>query len=1077
MAGEQPAQDGDATTVVAEPSERGLSDRTSEMSTAGLSPVTAPTLDSGASDVPALRPGETLAGRFSIVRFIAGGGMGAVYEANDNVLRTRVALKLIGRRIAEDSTAMERFRREVLLARQVSHPNVCRVHELYEATTASGERIQFLTMELLQGETLARKLARGGRISTAEALPLVNQACAALAAAHAQGVIHRDFKSSNVMLVGRADATGDSTDRMRAVITDFGVARAFSTPAGEEVLTGEAGVLGTPAYMAPEQVTGGEVTPATDVYALGVVLYEMVTGTLPFRGHTPLAAAASRLSEAPPRPELAVPGLDPRWSRTILRCLAREPSRRFQTALEVADALGAPARRRSRAVVFAAVGSVVLLAGTAAAVWARPRLHREKPAVAAAPAVRPVAAILGFVNELPEKRLGWLSTALEEGLHRELAAAETVLRVLPTDRVAKARRSLGIAGSALSDASHRTRLQSLLVANRLIHGELSPAEPASNAVTLRVHVVDAPTGRELTELTENLGPDAVALPEALVRLGSKLRDALHAPLSPEEASVLASTRVKGVEAAQLYAEGVLSLRAFEYDQARSLLESALTHEGTLVDAQQRILASLQKQGFRTKAQEATKRLASQKHLLTSRQSAALVADGVDARLALFNTSPDDEDLGFRVAFEGAPAKLKLALIQRLRQLPSPLSEDLRLDAAEAEAVFVEDPKRAHELLDRLVLRARQLGARSEEALAHNVRAALLWAAPEEAPRFREAIRLHSEVGDLEGVAQTTGALANALAHHGRLRETLEALDEAAGAFRQLGNRRRLHGLLALSAMQYMFFGEGEIAWKQLEEARAEAEVLGEAPGDTYLFVKPKFHLWNADLPGFRAALHAWRGVRGADDPFVWEYEAMGLTAQDQLEEARALMKRAASKLEKRGQVAFAAGAMLSACELECEQGHPKEGLACMAALSGEHDHGDLKVARNRWEARCKYLSKDASGAEAVARRALTDSAREWFMGRVDVEIEIARAMALRGQTVKAIPELKRILADIESRRFYRKLAFDAALALGEAELGAGLPSGRSRLVRLEQEARSRECFLIARQAREALDRSRPGKRD
>src|SRR5262249_19637597 len=134
MAGDQPAHDGDTTQVVVDLAEASAVPRTADDSTAGLSSVTAPTLDSGESDVPTLQPGEALAGRFTVLRFIAQGAMGAVYEANDKVLRTRVALKLIGRGIARNATAMERFRREVLLARRVSHPNICRVHELYEET-------------------------------------------------------------------------------------------------------------------------------------------------------------------------------------------------------------------------------------------------------------------------------------------------------------------------------------------------------------------------------------------------------------------------------------------------------------------------------------------------------------------------------------------------------------------------------------------------------------------------------------------------------------------------------------------------------------------------------------------------------------------------------------------------------------------------------------------------------------------------------------------------------------------------------------------------------------------------------
>ena len=203
-------------------------DRTPDDSTVGMaSSAESVPESSGEADVPRLKSGELLAGRFTILRFIARGGMGAVYEANDVMLRSRVALKVIRGRIATDAAAMERFRREVLLARRVSHPNICRVYELYQATTATGGPIHFLTMELLEGETLSQRISRQGRLTTDEALPLTQQLCWGLAAAHAAGVIHRDFKSSNVILVPGDKASGESTDAsIRVVITDFGIARA-----------------------------------------------------------------------------------------------------------------------------------------------------------------------------------------------------------------------------------------------------------------------------------------------------------------------------------------------------------------------------------------------------------------------------------------------------------------------------------------------------------------------------------------------------------------------------------------------------------------------------------------------------------------------------------------------------------------------------------------------------------------------------------------------------------------------------------------------------------------------------------
>ena len=746
------------------------------------------------------------------------------------------------------------------------------------------------------------------------------------------------------------------------------------------------------------------------------------------------------------------------------------PNRRFQTAPAVADAPGTPPQRWRKPLALAGLASLLLL-GTFAAVRSLHRVQRQQERPSAVPVPRTVAAILGFTNELREERLAWLPTALEEGLHRELAAAETSLRVLPTNRVAEARRSLGIAGEALSEPRSRSRMEGLLGANRLIQGALALSEPPADGIVLRVHVLDGPTGQPLAVFSEDLGPDAGRLPEALMTLGNTLRQALHAPLSSEEASVLSATRVKSADAAQAYAQGVLFLRAFNYAEARGFFEAALTHDTTLVDAQQRIIESWQRQGFRKKAREAAQRLASENHVLTSSQAEEVAnwavrlgpdrQSGLDARLGLFNSRPDDVDLGVEVAFSGAPPKTELALVRRLRQLPPPASEDLRLDAVEAEATWGVDRKRAGELLDRLERRAVELGARSEQALANHVRGQLLWGPSlEEVPPLREAVRLYAEIGDQEGVAEVLGTLANALAQHGSTREVLKTLDEAAGAYRRLGNRWQLHHNLSLAAFSLWALGDGDLATKRLEEARTEVELLGEPPADTYLWVKPKLLCWNADLAGCRAAVQTWAGYRGPNNPFVVMFEAQILREEDNLEQARNSWSRG----EQSGKNP---GGAIWACGLQCDQGHFAEGLACLARLalkdSRAGGYRDLQVAR------CSYMLRDFSGAERAARSALAAAGPD-FLDRVLPSIEVARAMAANGQRAKAISDLRRTLAEIEANRFYRFFAFEAALALGEAELAADIPAGKARLERLEREARSREYFRIARLAREALDR-------
>ena len=246
--------------------------------------------------------------------------MGELYAAEDLELRERVALKTILSHIANDERSIVRFKREVHLARQVTHPNVCRIYDVFRHRYAAAgadrpdDEVVFLAMELLHGETLAARLHRDGRMSTAALLPVVSQMAAGLTAAHRVGVVHRDFKSLNVMLV---KPTRDE-EAMRVVVTDFGLAWRSAHDDSSSMslaMSAENEFVGTPAYMAPEQVEGGPVTPATDVYALGVVLYEMVTGALPFAGDTPVKTAIKRLREPPPSPRVRVPDIDPSGRR------------------------------------------------------------------------------------------------------------------------------------------------------------------------------------------------------------------------------------------------------------------------------------------------------------------------------------------------------------------------------------------------------------------------------------------------------------------------------------------------------------------------------------------------------------------------------------------------------------------------------------------------------------------------------------------------------------------------------------------------------------------------------------------
>jgi serine/threonine-protein kinase len=275
-------------------------------------------------DGSVLAPGSLLAGRYHIERFIAAGGMGEVHQAHDGLLNERIAVKLLRQDLSSKPSAHARFADEIRLARRVTHRNVCRVFDV----GIDGPRV-FFTMELHQGETMASFLDRRGALDVATAGPLVAQLLAGVAAAHAAEVVHADLKPSNMLLVEGGK---------RVVVTDFGMAMPLCATLG--CTCDMAHLVGTPAYMAPEQVTGGMIVETTDVYSLGVILFEMMTGQLPFQGTSAVAMATARLDRDPPSPSSLRPDLDPRWERTILACLARDAEARPRSAAAIAAALG-----------------------------------------------------------------------------------------------------------------------------------------------------------------------------------------------------------------------------------------------------------------------------------------------------------------------------------------------------------------------------------------------------------------------------------------------------------------------------------------------------------------------------------------------------------------------------------------------------------------------------------------------------------------------------------------------------------------------------------------------------------------
>jgi predicted Ser/Thr protein kinase len=367
------------------------------------------------------RPGDLLAGRYQIERLLGRGGMGEVYRAEDLTLDQTVALKFLPDAVRDDHARLARFRSEVSVARQVSHPNVCRVYDIGEA-----DGHIFLSMEYIDGEDLATLLRRIGRLAPDKAAEMARQLCAGLAAAHDRGVLHRDLKPANVMVDGRG----------RVRLADFGLAGVVAADTGA--------LAGTPAYMAPELFAGHPTTIKSDIYALGLVLYEMFTGKPAFAGATVNEIVRQHREATPTSVTQVVGELDPAVDRVIKRCLSKDPAERPSSALAVSGALpgGDPlaaalaAGETPSPALVAASGGVgalrppvalglvgLVLAGLLVIVWLSARtqviqyLPIERPPDVLVDAARSVLERLGYTA--PPRDVAWGYTPTDYIRHIE----------------------------------------------------------------------------------------------------------------------------------------------------------------------------------------------------------------------------------------------------------------------------------------------------------------------------------------------------------------------------------------------------------------------------------------------------------------------------------------------------------------------------------------------------------------------------------------------------------------------------------------------------------------------------------
>ncbi len=825
------------------------------------------TLPSG--DGPEFNSGEVLAQRYRIVRFIARGGMGEVYEAEDLTLHGRLALKTIRPEIAKNPSAVERFKREINIARRITHPNVSRIYDLgiHHGSTDT----MFLTMEFLAGETLRERIVLGGRMSEATALPFAEQIAAGLAAAHEVGIIHRDFKSANVMLVPNPSGQGE-----RAVVTDFGLARPTKKEDGMATISEADTVMGTPAYMAPEQVEGRQLTPAADLYAYGIVLYEMVTAKRPFVGETPLSTAVKRLTEAPPPPKLHVPDLDPVWNSVLLRCLARKPEERYASALDVTRALregDAPttgldsgktnhptpneavnqtsARRGPRASLFVgtALGAIAL-AVIGFVGWRAMRSRSAEPA--ATPAIRAQApaapmrhgvAVLGLGNNSGRADAAWLSTAISEMLGSELSA-DGKLRVASGQEVARLKADLGLGEPDSLGADSLERVGKYLGVDSVVLGSYTLiGEPGSRLLRVDVRLLDATTGNVIA--SSGASGTETQLFDLVSRVGGGLRQKLGlGDLTPAQAIEVEASVPTNPEAVQLYTEGLAKLRLLDVVGARDLLIKAAKADQKHALTYSTLSSAYSALGYGTQARDAAARAFALSSNLGREQKMQIEArlheaandwqKAVDVHTSLRESFPDNVDYGLNLTnalISAGKTKEALVTIEALRRLPSPVASDGRIDLVEARAYQeAGDFAKERTLAIAAAAKGRANGSRLLVARARMLEATALLTLgdmPGTNAAADEARALFQEAGDRGSAARALELLASCVSRQGDYAGERRLLEQALAVHREVGDKVSIARVLINIGTTLVWEGRARDAETYFDEALATFRQAGE----------------------------------------------------------------------------------------------------------------------------------------------------------------------------------------------------------------------------------------------------------
>jgi len=601
-------------------------------------------------------PGSVLAGRYELIRLLGEGGMGSVYQAKDIELDRPVALKLIRPELAASQEILQRFKQELILAREVTHENVVRIFDLGVA-----DGIRFITMEYVDGRDLSSMLEGEDSLSENEIADIIAQVCRALTAAHSAGVVHRDLKPQNIMVDGDGNAK----------VMDFGVAHSMDMTGMTR--TGE--MIGTPAYMSPEQAKGEKIDARSDLFSLGVIIYEMLVGKLPYEADTPMGTLIKR-TQTPAVPPAKVDSSVPAYLNNVcVRCLEIETDLRYQSAEEVLEDLESQHGPRAHSTIarlpyalrrsarstrwMVAIFAVAAIALGALAVTGRLSLGPSiggPGAVSGEPEIEPLGlAIMPFRNASGNPELDWLGSSLAEMLRSDVGQSSE-LRTVPSDRVHQIMSDLKLTPDSRLDTATIERLGTFSNAGVVVTGEYVKL---GETIRIDASLYDLEQQTSVAVGVEAPGEENIL--EAIDQLATLIRENMD--LSADALAALEATSFtpssSSIVALRSYNEGLQLERQGNYVGAQERFQAAVGEDPDFALAHSKLGQTFSLLGYDDEAERASRTavelsadLGAYERYLISAQHASIMNDydrAIENYEALYATVPEDLEVNFKLA--------------------------------------------------------------------------------------------------------------------------------------------------------------------------------------------------------------------------------------------------------------------------------------------------------------------------------------------------------------------------------------------------------------------------------------------